>query len=40
MVTFFSDNSLSIGGTPMVRINRMAQGLKATVLGKVEGRNP
>jgi len=24
----------------MVRINRMAQGLKATVLGKVEGRNP
>jgi cysteine synthase A len=24
----------------MVRINRMAQGLKATILGKIEGRNP
>jgi cysteine synthase A len=40
MTKFFSDNSLSIGNTPMVRINRMAQGLKATILGKVEGRNP
>jgi len=40
MAQFFADNSLSIGNTPMVRINRMAQGLKATILGKVEGRNP
>ena len=40
MVQFFDDNSLSIGSTPMVRINRMAQGLKATILGKIEGRNP
>src|SRR5512139_3536512 len=40
MVQFFADNSLSIGNTPMVRINRMAQGLKATILGKIEGRNP
>jgi len=40
MTTFFDDNSLSIGNTPMVRINRMAQGLKATILGKIEGRNP
>lgn len=40
MVRFFEDNSLSIGNTPMVRINRMAQGLKATILGKIEGRNP
>ena len=40
MARFFDDNSLSIGNTPMVRINRMAQGLKATILGKVEGRNP
>ena len=40
MVQFFADNSLSIGGTPMVRINRMAQGLKATIFGKIEGRNP
>src|SRR5208337_4345346 len=40
MAKFFNDNSFSIGNTPMVRINRMAQGLKATILGKIEGRNP
>jgi cysteine synthase A len=40
MAKFFDDNSLSIGNTPMVKINRMAQGLKATILGKIEGRNP
>ncbi len=40
MARFFNDNSLSIGNTPLIRINRMAQGLKATILGKVEGRNP
>ena len=40
MAQFFDDNSLSIGNTPLVKINRMAQGLKATILGKVEGRNP
>jgi len=37
---FFADNSLSIGHTPLVKINRMAQGLGATVLAKIEGRNP
>jgi len=40
MAQFFNDNSLSIGNTPMVKINRMAQGLKATILAKIEGRNP
>ena len=40
MTKFFDDNSLSIGNTPIVRINRMAQGLKAIILGKIEGRNP
>jgi cysteine synthase A len=40
MAKFFDDNSLSIGNTPLVKINRMTQGLKATILGKVEGRNP
>jgi cysteine synthase A len=40
MGKWFEDNSLSIGNTPLVKINRMAQGLKATVLGKIEGRNP
>ena len=40
MGTWFTDNSLSIGNTPLVKINKMARGLKATVLGKIEGRNP
>ncbi len=40
MAKYFDDNSLSIGNTPMVRINRMAQGLKAVIFGKIEGRNP
>ena len=34
------DNSLSIGRTPLVRINRLTEGLNATVLAKIEGRNP
>jgi cysteine synthase len=33
----YQDNSLSIGRTPLVRLNRMAAGLKATVLAKIEG---
>jgi len=40
MAKFFEDNSLSIGNTPLVRINRMAQGLNVTILAKIEGRNP
>jgi cysteine synthase A len=36
----FRDNIESIGRTPLVRINRLAEGLKATVLAKIEGRNP
>ena len=36
----FKDNSESIGHTPLIRINRMAKGLKATILAKIEGRNP
>jgi cysteine synthase A len=40
MGKYFDDNTFSIGNTPLVKINRMAKGLKATVLGKVEGRNP
>lgn len=34
------DYSLSIGRTPLVRINHLTKGLKATVLAKIEGRNP
>ncbi|MFU8856234.1 MAG: cysteine synthase A [Deferrisomatales bacterium] len=40
MAGIFDDNSLSIGNTPLVRLNRISQGLKATLVGKVEGRNP
>src|SRR6202051_1320305 len=36
----FPDNSFSIGRTPLVRLNRVIDGAPATVLGKVEGRNP
>jgi cysteine synthase A len=36
----FSDNSMSIGRTPLVRLNRLTEGASATVLAKVEGRNP
>ncbi len=36
----YSDNSLSIGHTPLVRLNRIIQGAKASVLAKIEGRNP
>jgi len=36
----YNDNSLSIGRTPLVRLNRVTNGAGATVLGKIEGRNP
>ncbi len=36
----FADNSLSIGRTPLVRINRIADGAPVTLLAKIEGRNP
>ena len=36
----FRDNLEAIGQTPLVRLNRLTQGLKATVLAKIEGRNP
>ena len=40
MARIFEDNSRSIGGTPLVRLNRVTQGLHATVVAKIEGRNP
>ena len=40
MTKWFADNSLSIGRTPLVRINHISQGAPATILGKIEGRNP
>jgi len=40
MAKWFEDNSLTIGRTPLVRINHITSGAHATVYGKVEGRNP
>ena len=39
-MAIFADNSETIGRTPLVRLNRLTNGLKATVLAKIEGRNP
>jgi len=35
-----ADNSLSIGRTPLIKLNRIVDGAHATVLAKIEGRNP
>jgi cysteine synthase A len=40
MANWFADNTLSIGHTPLVRLNRIADGAPATILAKIEGRNP
>jgi len=40
MSRIYSDNSQSIGNTPLVKLNRVTEGAKATVLAKIEGRNP
>src|SRR5512140_1069140 len=40
MARWFEDNAASIGRTPLVRINNLTRGAQATVLAKIEGRNP
>jgi cysteine synthase A len=36
----YEDNTFSIGRTPLVRLNRVTDGSKATIVAKIEGRNP
>jgi len=36
----YADNSQSIGNTPLIKLNHVTDGAKATVLVKIEGRNP
>ena len=40
MAQIFTDNTLSIGNTPLVKLNRILGNAGATVLAKIEGRNP
>jgi cysteine synthase A len=40
MSKWFKDNADSIGHTPLVKLNRIIDGAPATVLAKIEGRNP
>ncbi|PKO47943.1 MAG: cysteine synthase A [Betaproteobacteria bacterium HGW-Betaproteobacteria-22] len=40
MTNWFEDNAQSIGNTPLVKLNRITNGAAATVLAKIEGRNP
>ena len=37
---YYNDNSLSIGNTPLVKLNKVIKADTALVLGKIEGRNP
>jgi cysteine synthase A len=40
MARIYEDNSRSIGNTPLVKLHRLSQGTGATIVGKIEGRNP
>jgi cysteine synthase A len=40
MARIYEDNSRSIGNTPLVKLTRISQGTGATIVGKIEGRNP
>ena len=40
MSRIFEDNSFAIGHTPLIKLNSITKNAKATVLAKIEGRNP
>ncbi|MCT0225899.1 cysteine synthase A [Synechococcus sp. CS-1328] len=40
MSPIYADNSLSIGKTPLIQLNRVSAGCGARILAKIEGRNP
>jgi cysteine synthase A len=40
MSKIYADNSQSIGNTPLIKLNHVTNGAKATILAKIEGRNP
>jgi len=40
MSKIYADNSQSIGNTPLIKLNHITEGAKATVLAKIEARNP
>src|SRR6202521_155752 len=40
MANIYADNSLSIGRTPLVRLNRVNDGAPVSILAKIEDRNP
>lgn len=40
MSPIFANNAQSIGNTPLIKLNRILDGAQATVLAKIEGRNP
>ncbi|MGD9639048.1 MAG: cysteine synthase A [Alphaproteobacteria bacterium] len=40
MAQIFENNAQTIGNTPLVKLNKLSRDLKATIVVKVEGRNP
>jgi cysteine synthase A len=39
-MSFYANNALSIGNTPLIKLNRITDNAPATILAKIEGRNP
>lgn len=39
-MSFYENNALSIGNTPLIKLNRITGNAPATILAKIEGRNP